>query len=579
MKKGGKIVEIRIQKLRLKNFKGIKELEINFEGKNTNIYGKNATGKTTIFDAFKWLFFDKDSSDRKDFNIKTLDENNNAIHYLEHEVEATLLIDNQETIFKKMLEEKWVKKRGQEQQEFSGHETNYWIDEVPVKKKDYEEKINSIIPENLFKLITDPAFFNKMLWKEKRELLINISGNNISDEQILNSNEQFNILKENLQGRSTEDYKKVIQAKIKELNNKKEKIPVRIDELSQTLITEHNIDYNKLEEEKSKYNKELQSIENKMTDVQARAKENINKVSELSSAKNELNNLKFKLETEHSNKNSAEQINLTNEKAVLESKIRANKQELEERQHKVEQDTKKRDELRAKWDEVHNTKLEFDENLLICPSCKREYEQEKIEKLRETYKQEFEKHQQEEKEKINNEGQAISTTLEENNLAIERLQSVIREQQQELSKIYEKLEEIEKQKENQEAFDVTQNEEYKEKAAQVETLEQEVAKLTSEDTTEMQNKKAHIIEQINSINKKLNERDIQEKTKARIEELEKQEQEMSQKIQELEAQQYQIEQFTKTKVELLENTINSNFEIVKFRLFKTQINRRTRGVL
>ena len=158
-------MEIRIYNLKLKNFKGIKDLEIVFDGKDTNIYGKNATGKTTVFDAFKWLFFDKDSNDKKDFNIKPLDENNNPIHYLEHEVEATLIIDGQDINFKKMFKEKWVKKRGQEQQEFSGHETSYWIDEVPIKKKDYEEKINSIIPESLFKLITDPLFFNnQMSW-------------------------------------------------------------------------------------------------------------------------------------------------------------------------------------------------------------------------------------------------------------------------------------------------------------------------------------------------------------------------------------------------------------------------------
>ena len=137
-----------------------------------------------------------------------------------------------------MFKEKWVKRRGQEQQEFAGHETSYWIDEVPIKKKDYEEKINSIIPENLFKLITDPSFFNnQMSWKERRELLINISGTDITDETILNSNEQFEILKEILEGRTIEDYRKVLAAKIKELHNEKEKIPIRIDELTKTLIT------------------------------------------------------------------------------------------------------------------------------------------------------------------------------------------------------------------------------------------------------------------------------------------------------------------------------------------------------
>ena len=88
----------------------------------------------------------------------------------------------------------------------------------------------------------------------------------------------------------------------------------------------------------------------------------------------------------------------------------------------------------------------------------------------------------------------------------------------------------------------------------------------------MQNKKQSIVEQINSIDKKLNEREVQEKTKSRIAELETEEEKLSKQIQEFEAQQFQIEQFTKTKVELLEKNINDKFEIVKFRLFDTQIN-------
>ena len=255
-------MKIRISNLKLKNFKGIKDLKIDFNSENTNIYGKNATGKTTIFDAFKWLFFDKDSNDRKDFNIKTLDSENKPIHFLDHEVEATLVVDEMKMVFKKILHEKWVTKRGQSEQEFAGHETNYWIDEVPIKKKDYEEKINSLIPESLFKLITDPTYFNNQLkWTERRELLINISGTTISDDEILNSKEEFKIIKDNLEGRSIDDYKKVVQAKIKDLNKEKETIPVRIDELTNTLITEHNIDYEEIEKQKEQYDQELQKIE------------------------------------------------------------------------------------------------------------------------------------------------------------------------------------------------------------------------------------------------------------------------------------------------------------------------------
>lgn len=566
-------MEIKLLNLKLKNFKGIKDLEINFNCQNTNIYGANATGKTTIFDAFKWLFFDKDSNDRKDFNIKTLDSNNKPIHFLEHEVEAILVIDGVDMTFKKVFQEKWVKKRGQTEQEFSGHETNYWIDEVPVKKKDYEEKINSLIPESLFKLITDPSYFNNQLkWQERRELLINISGANISDEEILDSKEDFAEIKSKLEGRSIDDYKKVVQAKIKDLNKQKETIPVRIDELTNTLITEHNIDYEKVEEEKKNLEKQLQQVELEMTDVQTKAKENMKIADQLTAAKKELADYKLKKETEYSQKYSSDLINLQNEKRVTESRIRNRQDEDNERLLKIQQDQKRKQELYKKWDEVSNTKLEFDSNSFICPTCKREYETDKIEEMKKQFENNFITHIKNEQDAINKEGQAINVRLDENTKAREKIQQELLELNNDLKATIDKIEELEKAKENDTSFDVTSLPEYNNKIKEIEELEERVKNLTNGDISYLQNRKAQITEEINKLSKILNEREIQNKTKERITELENEEENISKKIQELEGEQYALEEFTKTKVELLENAINSKFEIVKFRLFDTQIN-------
>lgn len=566
-------MEIKILNLKLRNFKGVKELEIKFDCKNTNIYGANATGKTTVFDAFKWLFFDKDSNDRKDFNIKTLDSDNNPIHFLEHEVEATLIIDGIDTTFKKVLQEKWVKKRGQTEQEFSGHETNYWIDEVPVKKKDYEEKINSLIPESLFKLITDPSYFNNQLkWTERRELLINISGANISDDEILDSKEEFKILKNNLDGRSIDDYKKVVQAKIKDLNKQKETIPVRIDELTNTLITEHEIDYEKIEKEKAEYNQQLQAIELEMTDVQAKAKENMRIADQLAAAKKELSDFKLKKETEYSQKYSADLINLQNEKRVIESKIRYRQDEDSDRLLKIQQDQKRKAELYKKWDDVSNMKLEFDPNSFICPTCKREYETDKIEEMKKQFENNLNVHKKSEQDAINKEGQAINLRLDENTKAREQIQQELPELNNNLDEITNRIAELEKAKENDTSFDITSLPEYNNKISEIEKLEEKVKNLTNGDISYLQNRKLEISEEINKLNKILNEREIQEKTKERITELQNEEENISKKIQELEGEQYALEEFTKTKVEFLENAINSKFEIVRFRLFDTQIN-------
>ena len=75
-------MKIKLIELTIENFKGIESLVIDF-AKTTHISGKNGTGKTTVFDAYSWLLWDKDSSNRKDFNIKPINENGDVIHNVE----------------------------------------------------------------------------------------------------------------------------------------------------------------------------------------------------------------------------------------------------------------------------------------------------------------------------------------------------------------------------------------------------------------------------------------------------------------------------------------------------------------
>ena len=139
-------------------------------------------------------------------------------------------------------------------------------------------------------------------------------------------------------------------------------------------------------------NEELQKIEAEMTDIQTRAKENMKKADQLGIAKNELNNLKFRLEVEHNNKYSQEAIKLQNEKTLVESSLRNKRQEYEERGQKIDQDAKRKEDLYAKWDEVNKLTLEFDPNSFICPTCKREYETDKIEEMKKEFETNFNNH-------------------------------------------------------------------------------------------------------------------------------------------------------------------------------------------
>lgn len=566
-------MEIKLMRMKLRNFKGIKDLKIDFKGKNTNIYGANATGKTTIFDAFKWVFFNKDSSNRTKFSIKTLDKDNKPIHFLEHEVEVVLNVDGVNTTFKKMYSENWVKHRGQEEQELSSHENKYWIDDVPVMQKEYNERVNKLIPEALFKMITDPLYFNETMSEDERKtVLMNIANINTNDEEIMSGYEEYKPILDNLNGRTISDYTKVLKEGIKKLNEQKAQIPIRIDELSKGLITNDETDYTKLENEKNDLNKQLDSIDDELTNIEIMSQKNSQKIGNLTRKKQELRELQFKLEIENSNKYSSEVIKLENEKSVVEGRIRNASSELDQllvENEKQENEIKK---LREEWYQIESDQFEIDEQNFICPTCGREYPEEKITEIRERARQNFIKNQEENKNGINKEGQARKSIVEKNKLRIDELQNYLKQYNDELTEINSKLKENEENQKNAKPFDINEVPEYKEKLSEIEKLQKEVDELVSGDTTSIKTRKAEIKVKLDEVDKLLKTKEEQENIRARMKQLEVEETETADKINELEHQVFLIEKFSKLKVDLFENAINSHFNLVKFKLLTENMN-------
>src|SRR5690606_10042976 len=146
-------MNIKLKHLKIENFKGIKKFSMDFDGKNVNVFGTNATGKTTLVDAFQWLLFDKDSAGNSKFNIKPIDpRTEKEIHNLETSVEAVLKLDNNEITLKKVFKERWVKQNGKTDREFAGHTTEYYVNGVPKKQTEYKKTISEIIGEEVFKM-------------------------------------------------------------------------------------------------------------------------------------------------------------------------------------------------------------------------------------------------------------------------------------------------------------------------------------------------------------------------------------------------------------------------------------------
>lgn len=176
-------MKIEIIKMHIVNFKGVRDYEITFDGKNTTFAGANESGKTTLFDAFVWLLFGKDSrnQDQTKFDIKPIDPvTHEAIHHLQHYVEAVLSVDGSHQTLRRVWAETWTRKTGNAESRLSGHETSFYINSVNVgTKKAFDDTVREWVNESVFRMITNPLFFidDKFTdWTKRRETLLSLAG-------------------------------------------------------------------------------------------------------------------------------------------------------------------------------------------------------------------------------------------------------------------------------------------------------------------------------------------------------------------------------------------------------------------
>ena len=552
-------MNIKINQLILQNFKGIKSLEINASGENLTIYGDNATGKTTIFDAFTWLLFGKDSLGRSDFGIKTQDEYGNALHNLEHSVECELLIDETILNLKKVFTEKWTKKRGSAEAEFSGHETKYYINEVPSTKGEYTAKITGIVDENLFKIITNPLYFNEhMKWQDRRAILLNLC-ENINDDEIIANNDKFSPLLNELKGRTVQEYKKIIQVKQSAINDDLKTIPQRISEATLAIpATIAEVD----ESEKAIIEQRIAELNNEIVAVKN------------DSGTAELNALKEKrLQIEKSACDTSEL-----HKALLdanlhlkdtENDIRLCRQEIANINNSIAEYEADAEELRKEWHEV-NDKQYTDSGM--CPTCGQKLPDEQIADA----KAKFNINRAAKLELITAIGKQKKTDIENaQKLRLEtaaKLDRLLKSAALYTAETERLTAEIEEKKTE------FQNEKEK-KLATLDLLIAENAKNTQNQSESVQARIYTIQEHINverlklsEINKGIAERELKEKQLQRIKELEADEKRLAGEYANLEKTAFLIDEFIKFKVELLSEAINNHFKYAKFKLFDVQIN-------
>lgn len=567
-----------LTRMEIRNFKGIPHFEMTINGLNATIFGDNAVGKTTLMDSFVWLLFDKDSQNKKDFAIKTLDGNGNELHNLEHSVEIEFLYNGLPLTLKKIYKEKWTQKRGSAKSEFSGHTTDYYIDGVPSQKKEYSKKIESIVQEDVFKLLTSPSFFNEQVkWQDRRKTLLEICGD-ISDEEVIVSDESLASLPAILQGRSIENHRKIIAARRAEINKELEKIPVRIDEIQRGLPNVEGLDKLSLE---VKINELNIAIDDKMTQISSikngkaisdkqKAIQEIEidllkiKQEHDSDSKDQVYSLKARIQEEQSNVSilTSKMQNLKNQKSYIDENIKNIENQLVQ--------------LRQEWKEV-NEKTFAHTDACECPACGQALPAAQVEEAREKALSQFNLSKSTKLEEINAKGkqgaerkQGIVSQNEKLAGEYEKINGQITEKNALLSKLNDQL----KQQESL-IIDILDNPQYIAKLNERVAIEEEMKQIRDMSQQSIQDIQMEIIQikqKRDQFQAEIGKFALATQSQLRIEELEIQQRELATEFEKLEHELYLTEEFIRTKVNLLENRINSKFKYARFKLFDQQIN-------
>jgi len=571
---------MKIRNLTLQNFKGIRYFSLDTQGKDTNIYGDNATGKTTLADAFMWLLFDKDSSNRKDFQIKTLKPNGEPEHGIEHSVEAVLeLEDGSRLALKKVYMEKWTKKRGSATAEFTGHTTDYYIDGVPVQKKEYDARIAEIADENIFRLLTDPRYFNEILhWQKRRELLLEVCGD-VSDAEVIASKADLSKLADILGNRTIEQHRKVIQARRTEINKELEKIPVRIDEVKRGLPDISDITNEKeLPNDIARLREELKAKQEELAQAKAggQVAEKTKELRMIEAQIVDLRNKHRQALDEKVGEKSRELSLIQSGMYKLRADINAKNDVIKSYEAEIKSLEVKMEKLRNEWHEVNAQQFEFEQDE-TCPTCGQALPSERIQAARDKALGHFNILKVNKLENINAEGRRLKemkTSLEENlayvRREIEKAKAELAELEQTEASLKAEIEAI-----MQGSQPVESTPEYYQLYAKQRDLQDEIRKLEVDNSiavTAIQKEIDTLTDAIKSLEQAAARLEARKNGEKRIEDLKADERRLAAEFEDLEQQLYLTEEFIRAKVRMLEDKINSKFKMARFKLFDVQVN-------
>lgn len=565
------MTEIKIQRLTLENFKCHSSLTIPFEGANVAIYGDNASGKTSVYDALTWLLFGKDSAGNgeKNMDIKPLGPDGNVKnHDALTAVEAVLTVNGEELTLRRTYREVWSTKRGSPEATFDGNTSEYYIDAVPCKKNAFQQKVGEIVDEETFRLLTSVSCFASGIgWQDRREILFRIAGVQ-DDRDILLTDQRFLPLYEGMGKLSLDEWKRKLMSQKKGLVGARTELPARISECEKTIADISSLDFAGAQAEMERLQDQLDATVSQILAINQNTAV-VSKRMELKEAE-----LQLKTLTQENHAFRASQESGAGQMEALSMLIQRMNSDilsLERQAVREENYIKSLEERisvsRKKWLSLDQEELDVNN---ICPTCGQALPEDRIRGAR--------AREQARKQQRLDEIAAAAAELKNSLQAAQKRLEDGRQREAEFRKGLE-IREKELEEARAGAVEVRDMEGYQARRSviqnRIDTVTGELADLVmgaSEAKELLQDEKTELESRIMACRATLSRKSLLEYSRQRVQELREEAKKGAQAMEDIEKMLFLMDEYSRYKTRFVEDTVNGMFRLARFRLFREQAN-------
>lgn len=563
-------MEIKINRLTLENFKCHRLLNLQLDGRSVSIYGDNATGKTSIYDALTWLLFGKDSlgNGEKNIDIKPLDPSGEVSdHQAITSVEAEFQADGEAVTLRRTYREIWATRRGSGDPVYEGNTSDYFVDGVPQKKNAFDLRVRDLVPEDLFRMLTSVSHFAAgMKWQDRRAVLFDMAGT-LTDREIMEGAPQFAPLLDSMGRLSLSDYKAKLTSQKKGLTGVRDDAPTRINECQRVIDDLLGIDFEDARIEEKYLVAEKEDLSRQLISLEQDAEQEKKRL-ELREAKLERDTLESRNKAYRDSQKAAGPNPAGIRKMIAEEQMRLDSDNtfLETTNRTIQRCDMEIQDSRDEYVRVNGEAFAGG----LCPTCGQALP---FEQLQEATRKFNEKKETRLSEII---GRANRMKEEKQNYLdhAAKVESGIQQRKARIQELEEQLRTI-----GESTVEITDLPEYAEAMAEKEQrisgLQDEINRLMADSSNvrnDIRAKLAAVTDQLYFTQKILAKEAVLEQTRKRVEELKADARNASEALESIEKMLYLMEEFTRYKAKRVESSVNDLFRLASFRLFREQAN-------